>query len=288
MKGFFRLAVPYSAPGRKEASDAVREVSYDKKIFAGNLIRLMRENHDRQVDLARLLGVSKTTLSAYCKGEQMPRMDKLEQLALHFGVSRSALIEENGAEASMERLRAAPRPSAGDEAKELYLALNDRGRSEFMRYGRFLSAQAEYRSESASGAEISYIKRYIVPAAAGYASPIEGEDYELIPRAADAPLAADFCLNVSGDSMEPFIHDGELIYVQRDAPLHEFDAGVFFVDGDVFCKQWCVDYAGTLHLLSANPLRQDANITIRRDAPRSCVCFGKVLLPHRLPQPSYY
>ena len=264
------------------------EFSYDRNIFAGNLTRLMRENRDRQIDLARLLGVSKATLSAYCKGEQMPRMDKLEQLAQHFGVGISALIEQNGAETSLEHLRASVRPAAGDEAKELYLALNDRGRGEFMRYGRFLSAQAEYRSQSSSGAEISYIKRYIVPAAAGYASPIEGEDYELVPRAPDAPLAADFCLNISGDSMEPFIRDGELVYVQRDAPLHEFDAGIFFVDGDVFCKQWCVDYAGTLHLLSANPLRRDANITIRRDATRSGVCFGKVLLPHRLPQPSYY
>ena len=50
----------------------------------------------------------------------------------------------------------------------------------------------------------------------------------------------------------------------------------------------CECHGGTLHLLSANPIRQDANIEIPRDAGRSCICFGKVLLDHRLPQPSYY
>ncbi|MEI3062003.1 MAG: hypothetical protein V8S72_03230 [Oscillospiraceae bacterium] len=33
------------------------------------------------------------------------------------------------------------------------------------------------------------------------------------------------------------------MYVKRDAPLHEFDVGIFYVDGDVYCKQWCRDYA---------------------------------------------
>jgi hypothetical protein len=78
-----------------------------------------------------------------------------------------------------------------------------------------------------------------------------------------------------------------VVYVQRGAQLQEFDVGVFYVDGDVFCKQWCVDFVGTLHLLSANPKREDANISIPREAGRTCVCFGKVLLPHKLPQPVY-
>jgi len=264
------------------------EITYDKRIFADNLKRLMRENGERQSDLVRLLEVSKTAVSLYCKGELMPRMDKLERLALHYGVPRSALLESGGVSPAAPASAAGAEHSPADEAGDIYRSLNERGRGEFIRYGRFLCAQDEYRAPDGGERGVVYIKHYIVPAAAGYASPIEGEDYELIPRAAEAPMTADYCITVRGDSMEPFIHDGELVYVQRDAPLHEFDAGVFFVDGDVFCKQWCVDYAGTLHLLSANPLRQDANITIRRDAPRSCVCFGKVLLPHRLPQPSYY
>lgn len=67
---------------------------YDKTIFARNLQRLMTAHSDNQVDIARLLGVSKSTVSGYCKGTQMPRMDKVELLAAHFGVMKSDLIED--------------------------------------------------------------------------------------------------------------------------------------------------------------------------------------------------
>ncbi|MBR1456855.1 MAG: helix-turn-helix domain-containing protein [Oscillospiraceae bacterium] len=261
------------------------DITYDRGIFADNLQRLMRAHRERQVDVARLLGVSKSTVSAYCSGAQMPRMDKIEQLAHHYGVSRAALI---GGEAPVE-VPAAPAQAEAHKpgpAEQLYNVLNDAGQAELLRYGRYLSEQPEFRAAQPRG-QVTYIKHYLTPAAAGYASPIEGEDYELLPRDLSVPAGADFCITVRGDSMAPWIPDGSLVYVRRDAPLREFEAGVFFVDGDVYCKQWCVDYAGTLHLLSANPARQDANLRIPRDSGRSCVCFGKVLLAQRLPRPTY-
>lgn len=135
--------------------------------------------------------------------------------------------------------------------------------------------------------ELVYIRHYLVPAAAGYASPIEGEDYEDIPLPDGAPAGADFCITVRGDSMEPYIPDGSLAYVKRGASLQEFDVGIFYVDGDALIKQWCVDYGGTLHLLSANPKREDANRQIPKGSTSTVVCFGKVLLDHRLPAPIY-
>ena len=256
------------------------EISYDRRIFAENLLALMRRSGEKQVDVARLLGVSKAAVSAYVRGDQMPRMDKIETLARHYGVPRAALLSE-------PEEGAAPAVSPEHPAIVIYDSLNDAGKREYIRYGRFLTGQPAYRVPEAQR-RVEYLKHYLVPAAAGYASPIEGEDYENIPLDPAAPVGADFCITVRGDSMEPFIPDGSLVYVRRGAPLQEFEVGIFFVDGDVFCKQWCVDYAGTLHLLSANPVRQDANISIPRDAGRSCICFGKVLLDHRLPQPSYY
>lgn len=253
-------------------------IVYDKSIFAASLQRLMKQNNEKQVDIARLLEVSKSTVSAYCSGAQMPRMDKLELLSRHFGVPIAELVEGESKPHSEGIIQFPPCP-----ASEIYFSLNRRGQDEYLRYGRYLSGQPEFRAERPQ----RFIKRYIVPAAAGYASPIEGEDYEEIVCPADAPLDADFCINIQGDSMEPYIRDGELVYVKRDTPLKEFDVGIFFVDGDVYCKQWCRDYAGTLHLLSANPRRQDANLELRGSSGRSVVCFGRVLLRHRLPKPSY-
>ena len=49
-------------------------ILYDRRIFAENLLRLMRERQERQIDLARLLNVSKSTVSSYCSAQQLPRM----------------------------------------------------------------------------------------------------------------------------------------------------------------------------------------------------------------------
>ena len=261
------------------------EISYDRMIFARNLLRLMEENKEKQVDIARLLGVSKAAVSSYVHGDLMPRMDKLEILAQHYGVTRGALIEDHTTVSGTPE-KATPAAEVGHPALTIYNNLNAAGQREFIRYGRYLTEQPAYQVPPTLR-KVETIKHYLVPAAAGYASPIEGEDYELIERTMDTPLEADFCISIRGDSMQPYIRDGSIVYVKRDAPLREFDVGVFFVDGDVYCKQWCTDFNGTLHLLSANPLRRDANIDIPRDSGRSCVCFGKVLLPTRLPAPEY-
>ena len=40
--------------------------------------------------------------------------------------------------------------------------------------------------------------------------------------------------------MEPFIADGDVVYVNRD-PLGIGDVGIFWVDGDMLCKQYYKD-----------------------------------------------
>lgn len=68
-------------------------IFYDKMIFAENLRSLMQKHGEKQTDIAKLLGVSKSTVSEYCKGQQMPRMDKIEMLSVHYGVLKSELLE---------------------------------------------------------------------------------------------------------------------------------------------------------------------------------------------------
>ena len=66
-----------------------------KNIFAKNLSALLAENNETQAALAEILHVAASSVSGWCCGAKMPRMDKIEQIALHFGVPRSRLIEEN-------------------------------------------------------------------------------------------------------------------------------------------------------------------------------------------------
>ena len=66
-----------------------------KNIFAKNLSALLAENNETQAALAEILHVAASSVSGWCCGAKMPRMDKIEQIAFHFGVPRSRLIEEN-------------------------------------------------------------------------------------------------------------------------------------------------------------------------------------------------
>ena len=107
-------------------------ILYDRRIFAENLLRLMRERQERQIDLARLLNVSKSTVSSYCSAQQLPRMDKIEQLALHYGVSRAALLGDD----------TSPAPAPEESPLSgLWKVLNPAGQEELLRYGGYLSRQ---------------------------------------------------------------------------------------------------------------------------------------------------
>lgn len=126
--------------------------------------------------------------------------------------------------------------------------------------------------------QLSTIRHYLSRPAAGVGGLVEGEDYEDIELPEDAPKGADYCLTVSGDSMEPVIHDGQMVYVKRDVPLEPQDIGVFIVDGAAYVKQFFPGIAGQTYLVSANPKRQDANITLLADSDSTVFYAGKVLI----------
>ena len=140
-------------------------------------------------------------------------------------------------------------------------------------------------ADSAGDSEPEFIREYVTPAAAGYASPALGEDYTLIPREASVPRDADFAVRISGDSMEPYIHDGARVYVRQMSELQNGDVGIFCVDGDMKCKQYCEDILGNIYLFSLNRDRSDADVEVRASSGRSVYCFGRVILPRRPPLP---
>ena len=46
------------------------------------------------------------------------------------------------------------------------------------------------------------------------------------------PQGADFSVRVSGDSMEPVYHDGQIIWVKRCDRVNPGEVGVFIYDGE--------------------------------------------------------
>lgn len=65
-----------------------------KKIFARNLKRYMEINGKNQMDLMNDLHLSSSTVSNWCTGLKLPRMDKVQLLADYFNINKSDLIED--------------------------------------------------------------------------------------------------------------------------------------------------------------------------------------------------
>jgi len=133
-------------------------------------------------------------------------------------------------------------------------------------------------------AEPRLIPLYRYPAAAGYASPVCGEDFDYITADESVPAGAAFGVRIQGDSMAPHIADGSVVYVNRD-PLANGDVGIFCVDGDVLCKQYYRDALGMTYLFSLNRARADADVVFPADSGRSLVCFGRVMTSRRFALP---
>ena len=65
-----------------------------RKIFSNNLNYYMKINNKIQYDLVKDLGLNTSTISSWCNGQKLPRMDKIALLADYFGIHFSKLIEE--------------------------------------------------------------------------------------------------------------------------------------------------------------------------------------------------
>lgn len=114
------------------------------------------------------------------------------------------------------------------------------------------------------------------------------DDYILIPINSTIPEGTDFCLTLDNDLMEPLIPRGERVYISRSQGPEEFEVGIFLYKGQIYCRQYCVDYAGNMHLLCANPARESENLCLNRKEQEKCQCLGKVLLKSKPPMPIYF
>lgn len=135
--------------------------------------------------------------------------------------------------------------------------LNDEGRRLVANYVRVLEASGLYAETKPSAART--LPLYDLAVSAGTGQFLDGESYELIDSY-DAPRRADFAVRVAGDSMEPDIPDGSIVWVHSCDTLESGHVGIFVYGGQAYCKRLRINSVGVM-LISAN--RQYAPIIIR-------------------------
>ena len=110
---------------------------------------------------------------------------------------------------------------------------------------------------------------YRLPVSAGPGVYLDDTDTEEIsipdnPKTVDC----DFALRISGDSMEPLYHNGDMVLVQNCDSVEVGELGIFVLDGNGFFKKF-----GGNRLISLNP--EYADILLKNFT--ESVCCGKVI-----------
>lgn len=71
------------------------ETKIHKKIFSANLNYYLKQKGYNQSDLLKVINVSKSTMSTWCRGTRLPRMHHIQALADYLNIEKSELIEES-------------------------------------------------------------------------------------------------------------------------------------------------------------------------------------------------
>lgn len=226
---------------------------------------------------AERLGVSASAISNYENGLSFPKEEVILRLFDSLETEPNILFQDS--------FRGGRNVLTQSEQQLLkrYRGLSPKGRETVRSVVEALCAYRDDLEAGKTEQEPRVIPLYRSPAAAGYAAPVFGEDFEPLTVTDEVPQAAEFAVRIQGDSMVPYIPDESVVYVNRD-PMGPGDVGIFCVDGEMFCKQYYKDPAGIVYLFSLNRARADADLMLMPGSNRGFVCMGRVMM-HGLPIP---
>ena len=248
-----------------------------------------------QKEISEKLGVSKSSVTNWLKGKNTPDANLVMPICNLLNITVAQFYGEEGNDMKRGQSPVKSAPLYSSEAMQLAKDYDEKldtwGRKQVRSTADIEIARCEDESrfleETAPPAEEEpkVIPLYRVPAAAGYASPIYGSDFDYYTLKPEDPQGAMFAIRVQGDSMEPHFPDGSIAFCNKD-PLQDGDIGVFCLDGDSFIKQYHYDkFMGMTYLFSLNRDRADADKLITRTGGQTLTCFGRVMTKRRFPVP---
>lgn len=193
----------------------------------------MSERGLKQVDVINLakpyfddVKITKTDLSQYVNDKTEPRQDKMYILSKALNVNEAWLM---GFNVEKERI---PDWKRHDDIISIYEQLEKNRQKKVYSYAeKQLEDQIKLKTvkvygQTAAGDPITY-----------------GDDIVEEKEASYIPSGADIALVVKGDSMEPEIEDGSIVFYKRQPNIENGEIAVVEIDGNgVTCKKVKFDY----------------------------------------------
>ena len=230
-----------------------------------NLKRLRLLLGLRQKDFGEALGLNQQTYAGYENGNRDPPSDFWISVAEKYGVTVDYLLglSDDPHKASVSGLSA---------VEERYYRLDATGR-------KLVDAVMEIEGERFREERVEPLREIrtkiipLFPAAAGPGEPVDGsafDDYEV-----QEDSAAQFAVRISGDSMEPELHDGEVVLCERREPQIG-ELAVIQVNGFLLVKQYIHD-GKNIFLRSLNRARKDLDVDIWASGNDTVIGYGTVI-----------
>lgn len=225
-------------------------------IFSDELSRLMDSRDMSNEELAELVDVNRTTVSRWRSGERSPKMEKLPEISKVFNVDPRIFVGE----------------VSHSSIETIYNQLNEQRQTKVYNYA---SRQLEEQNSNVTSIDKNK-KVYVLGKTA--ANPIEvsyGDAVYDETIDTNVPRNADCALVIQGDSMEPLLHDGSIVFYKQQPEVENGEIAIVDIDGNgVTCKKVYFNYDDNIVLLKSLNEKYDD----RELSPERVRIIGKVVL----------
>lgn len=215
------------------------------------LYEVRKEKKLTQQDFADELGCSRQTISCYEQNENLDKVYDFLQVCERLGEDADYIITgkkfNNGKEITPEEKKIlAAYKNLTDSDRRVVDFILDIKQEKPIQY-------SDNTNKLINLGEIISIDTYPQPVSAGKGNIyIDDNPVPQIYPATPISSKADYCARISGDSMYPDYLDGDFVYVDKTKELNNDDIGIFFYDGEAYCKKYYEDN-DIKKLISLNP-----------------------------------
>ncbi|MFZ5650123.1 MAG: XRE family transcriptional regulator [Bacillota bacterium] len=206
--------------------------------FQERLRQIMEETGVKAADISRATGISTAAISKYLSDKKKePNASYVMKIAKFFNVASEWLY-------GFTDIR---KPFYESSIMDTYEKLSDIGKKEVCDFASYLLHKEMVFSEEKANYELPLLG--LTAAGPGV---LPGDPSRETITIHDIPKGADFALTVKGDSMEPLIKNGSIIFVKQQPIVENGEMAVVDVDGEVTCKKVYL-LKDTIELRSINP-----------------------------------
>lgn len=204
--------------------------------FHERLQELRKKANLSQMEVAKQIGVAKSTYSLYENGKRLPDVFKIKKIISVLGTTGDELLQIN----LPKKINVVSEKAK--EFSEKYDRLDYHGKKIVDSViEEELKRMEEEKESDVIELKTYTIPEYDVPVSAGTGQYLDYSSCEITELSEQPPKGADFIVHVSGDSMEPTYQDGDRLFVSKNKSLSYGDIGIFYIEGNVYVKEYGKD-----------------------------------------------